>query len=91
MKSVDPNSKWLVLENINHPWYRVDLKETPVHIEQWPVELLPWADPCYLVADDFSCGFIADLDRTISAFGQPLLDAIQLNVPKVFARVIESA
>lgn len=91
MKRVGSISEWLVLENINHPWYRVYLDETQDHIEQWPVDLLPWADPCYLVACDFSCGFIADLDRTISAFGQPLLDAIQLNIPKAFTRMVESA
>ena len=89
MKSVGSISEWLVLENINHPWYRLNLEETPVHIERWPVDLLPWADPCYLVASNFSCGFIADLDRTISVFGQPLIDAMQLNLPSIFTHVIE--
>ncbi len=91
MKRASSVSEWLVLENINHPWYRVDLHSTPDHIEQWPVDLLPWADPCYMLAHDFSCGFIADRDRTVSAFGQPLLDAIHLNLPGVFSHVVDSA
>lgn len=90
MKAASPISQWLVVENINHPWFRVDLHSTPDHIEHWPVELLPWADPCYVVAHDFSCGFLADTDHTISAFGRPLLDAIHLDVPSVFAHVVES-
>ncbi len=90
MKRASSVSEWLVLENINHPWYRIDLPSTPDHIEQWPVDLLSWADPCYMVAHDFSSGFIADMDRTISAFGRPLLDAIHLDVPRVFAHVVES-
>lgn len=91
MKRCEPNAVWFVLENINHPWYRVHFSETPDHIVDWPVELLPYADPCYIVTQDFSCGFIADLDRTISVFGRQLLNAIQENLPFVFTTVVESS
>ena len=79
-----------MLENIHHPWYRVHVSETPDHIEEWPVELLPYRDPCYLVVQDFRFGFIADLDRTITVFGTRLLEAIQHDLPLVLTKTVGS-
>ena len=90
IKRCDPNGVWYALENIHHPWYRIHLNETPEHIEDWPIVFLPYADPCYLVAQDFSCGFIADLDRTISIFGARLIAELQQHNPLVFSTMIES-
>ena len=90
IRKCDPNAVWFALENIHHPWYRMDLSETPEHVEDWPIVLLPYADPCYLIAQNCSCGFIADLDRTISVFGNELLIQLRDQSPLVFCTMVHS-
>ncbi len=87
LKSIEQPACWYVLENINHPWYRLELSKTPNHFDEWPIALLPNADPCYLIANDLKCGIVAETDRTISVFGQPLLAAVNDHSPLVLKQV----
>lgn len=87
LKSVKHPGQWYVLENINHPWYCLELSRVPDCHQEWPVVLLPNADPCYFLADNFECGIIAETNRTISVFGQRLLAALINQTPLVLSQI----
>ena len=90
MKKCGFNSPWFLLENVNHPWYRLYLDDMPDHFEPWPTEIIPNADPFYLVSEDFSCGLISQHSGPISVFGNPLLALILDDIPKAFIHVLRS-
>ena len=80
---------WYVLENCQHPCYQLHLDKMPDHVDEWPVEILPYGDPCYILAPDFSAGILAKLRHSITVFGRPLVMPIQQNLPDVFTRVVQ--
>ena len=81
---------WFVVENIHHTWYRVHFDEVPADFNAWPVSLLPIGDPCYLFASDFSCGIFAELNNTVSIFGNELVSHVTASSPHVLSSVVES-
>lgn len=83
----EPGHPWYVFENHNHPAYRLRFEEMPERIDQWPVEILPYADPCYLVAPDFSSGIIAELRQSITVFGS-LLPFVLRDLPRAFSAIV---
>lgn len=85
----EPDNPWYVFENYNHLSYRLHFDEMPAHIDEWPVEILPYADPCYLMAPDFSTGIIAVLHQSITVFGS-LLPFVRRNLPLAFSRIVHS-
>ncbi|MEM8670478.1 MAG: DUF2716 domain-containing protein [Planctomycetota bacterium] len=85
----EPGNPWYVFENYNHLSYRLHFEEMPAHIDQWPVEILPYGDPCYLLAPDFSSGIIAVLHQSITVFGS-LLPFVRRNLPLAFTHIVQS-
>ena len=81
---------WFVVENINHTWYRVHFDEVPVDFNAWPVNLLPIGDPCYLFASDFSSGIFAELNNTVSVFGDKLVSHVTATSPHVLSSKVDS-
>lgn len=77
---------WYAFENINHPSYLLRFEDMPDHIADWPIDLIPGWDPCFIVAPDFSCGIIATLRDSIRVFGVDLLEAINSDLPDLFSR-----
>ena len=76
---------WYAFENINHPSYLLRFDEMPDHIADWPIDLIPHWDPCFIVAPDFSSGIIATLRDSIRVFGVNLLEAINSDLPDLFS------
>ena len=78
---------WHAFENINHDFYRLHFDEMPEQIDEWPIEILPSADPCFIIAPDFQSGIISSWQRharSIRVFGRDLLNSIQSDLPYLF-------
>ena len=81
---------WYALENYNHPCYRVNFTNMPEDLAEWPIEILPYADPCYLLAADFSLGILAVLRKSITVFGGHLVSAVIEDTPLALTDVVRS-
>ncbi|QDU58434.1 DUF2716 domain-containing protein [Aeoliella mucimassa] len=76
---------WMVLD-FNHPCYRVHSHRVPETFHPWPISLVPNDDEAVFIASDYSCGIQTMLRKSITVFGQPLLDVLRSDLPDLLAR-----
>lgn len=87
-RCVNDSQPWWALENCHHPCYRVHFNEMPDYVAEWPIEILPFGDPCYLLAPDFSTGIIAEVHESLTVFGDKFLAAIEEDPQLALTKII---
>jgi len=82
---------WFALTRYTSVWYQVDAGKMPENLADWPIEIIPWTDPCFLVNSDMNSGIIAELGGPITVFGEPFFGELLDDLPLALTIAVEKS